>query len=193
MEDSRYLIVGLGNPGREYRRNRHNIGFLAVDRLASEAGLRFTRHQFEALTTEVRWDSVRIVLAKPQTFMNLVGRSVGAFVRFFRLPLDHLVVLLDDMDLPLGTVRLRGSGGTAGHKGLTSIVESLRTQDVPRLRMGISRPPGQMDPADYVLQNFDESEASVVDESLERASACLRTYVRQGLAAAMNQYNPAPE
>jgi len=193
MEDSRYLIVGLGNPGREYRRNRHNIGFLAADRLASEAGLRFTRHQFEALTTEGRWDGVRIVLAKPQTFMNRVGRSVGAFVRFFRLPLDHVVILLDDLDLPLGTIRLRGTGGTAGHKGLTSIVESLGTQDVPRLRMGISRPPGQMDPADYVLQDFDEFEAPVVEGSLERASACLRTYIRDGLAVAMNQFNPAPE
>lgn len=192
MEDDRYAIIGLGNPGREFRRNRHNIGFLVADRLASEAGLQFTRHQFQALTTEGRWEGRRLVLAKPQTYMNLVGRSVGALARFYRLPLDHLVIVLDDLDLPLGTLRLRGSGGTAGHKGLTSIVEALGTEEVPRLRVGISRPPGQMDPADYVLQDFTDFEQPTVEESLQRAVACLRTYITQGLSTAMNLFNPVP-
>ncbi len=192
MSEERFAVVGLGNPGREYRHNRHNIGFLVADRLASEAGLRFTRHQFQALTAEGRWEGHRLVLAKPQTYMNLVGRSVGALVRFYHLPLDHLVILLDDLDLPLGTLRLRGSGGTAGHKGLTSIVEALGTDDVPRLRVGISRPPGQMDPANYVLQDFTDFERPAVEESLQRAVDCLRTYVTQGLSTAMNQFNPLP-
>jgi PTH1 family peptidyl-tRNA hydrolase len=193
MDAERFLIVGLGNPGRAFRKNRHNIGFMLVDRLAAAANLRFARHQFQALTADGRWGNDRLVLAKPQTYMNVVGRSVGALVRFYRLPLDHLVVVLDDLDLPLGTLRLRGSGGTAGHKGLTSVIETLGTQDVPRLRLGISRPPGQMDPADYVLQDFSDFEWPAVEQSLDRALACLRTYADQGLAAAMNQFNPAPE
>ena len=192
MEEDRYAVVGLGNPGREFRRNRHNIGFLVADRLAAEAGLQYTRHRFQALTTEGRWESRRLILAKPQTYMNLVGRSVGALVRFYQLPVDHVVIVLDDLDLPLGTLRLRGSGGTAGHKGLTSIVESLGTDDVPRLRVGISRPPGQMDPAEYVLQDFTDFERPAVEESLQRAVACLRTYITQGLSTAMNLFNPVP-
>jgi PTH1 family peptidyl-tRNA hydrolase len=193
MEGERYAVVGLGNPGREFRRNRHNIGFLVADRLAADAALAFTRHRFQALTAEGRWDGRALVLAKPQTYMNLTGRSVGALVRFYRLPLDHLIVVLDDLDLPLGTLRLRGTGGTAGHKGLTSIVETLGTNDVPRLRVGISRPPGQMDPADYVLKDFTDFEWPTVEEALKRAVACIRAYITEGLDVAMNRFNPGPE
>jgi PTH1 family peptidyl-tRNA hydrolase len=193
MDIERHLIVGLGNPGRAYRRNRHNVGFLVLDQLAATAGVRFTRHRFESLLTEAALDGRRAILAKPQTYMNRVGRSVAALARFFKTPLDHLLVVFDDLDLPMGTLRLRGSGGSAGHKGMVSLFESLGTQDFPRLRFGISRPPGSMDPADYVLQDFDEFELGVVESGVSRSVECIQTWMAEGLDAAMNRFNPAPE
>jgi peptidyl-tRNA hydrolase, PTH1 family len=193
MESDRFLVAGLGNPGRNYRRNRHNAGFLLVDRLASSLDLQFTRHRFEAVLTDGALDGRRLILAKPQTFMNRVGRSVAAMVRFHRLPLDHVLVVYDDLDIPVGSLRLRGSGGSAGHKGLTSVIESLGTQDVPRLRLGISRPPGSMDPADYVLRDFDDFEWGILEAGLDRGVDCVRTWILEGLSAAMTRFNPFPE
>ena len=193
MESERFLVVGLGNPGRAYRRNRHNAGFLVVDQLAAGMNLRFTRRRFEAVLTDGALKGRRVILAKPQTYMNLVGRSVASMVRYFQIPLDRLLIVFDDLDLPIGTIRLRGSGGSAGHKGLTSVIESLGTQDVPRLRVGISRPPGSMDPADYVLQDFDESEWETREARLERGVDCIRTWMVEGLPAAMTRFNPTSE
>ena len=193
MESDRFLVAGLGNPGRSYRRNRHNAGFLLVDRLAASLDLHFTRHRFEAVLTDGALDGQRLILAKPQTFMNRVGRSVAAMVRFHRLPLDHVLIVYDDLDLPAGSLRLRGSGGSAGHKGLASVIESLGTQDVPRLRLGISRPPGSMDPADYVLQDFDEFEWGILEAGVDRGVDCVRTWILEGLPPAMTRFNPSPE
>ena len=183
------LLAGLGNPGREYRTTRHNIGFLALDHLAASLDLTFSKRQSEALVVIGRLGKVRLILAKPQTFMNLVGRAVAGLARFYKVPAASIVLVCDDLDLPLGTLRLRPAGGTAGHKGLDSSLAALGTQDVPRLRLGIGRPPGRMDPSDYVLQAFDDEEQDLLHETLERAADCLRVLVLDGLATAMNRFN----
>ncbi len=188
-----FLLVGLGNPGRSYRANRHNAGFMALDRLARSMGTSFSRSQLDALVTDGRLDGRRVILAKPQTYMNLVGRSVGALTRYYRVPLSQLVIVCDDLDLPLGSLRLRPAGGTAGHKGMASILEHLGTPDFPRLRLGIGRPPGRMDPADFVLQDFSADEASAVEGMLDRAAECLAASVVGGIQQAMTRFNASTE
>lgn len=188
-----YLLVGLGNPGRAYRANRHNAGFMALDRLAGSMGNTFNRSQLDALVTDGRLDGCKVILAKPQTYMNLVGRSVGALTRYYRIPLSQLIVVCDDLDLPLGSLRLRPAGGTAGHKGMASILEHLGTPDFPRLRLGIGRPSGRMDPADFVLQDFAADEGAAVDGMLDRAQECLRSVVLDGIQQAMTKFNAGAE
>jgi PTH1 family peptidyl-tRNA hydrolase len=186
-----YLIVGLGNPGAQYRYNRHNVGFMLADRLADRLGVKFTRLESKALVTKGEHEGRRIVLAKPHTFMNLSGQSVGALVRFYKVPLSNLLVAYDDVDLPLGTVRMRPDGGSAGQKGMASIIERLGTQEIPRLRLGVGRPPGRMDAADYVLQDFPAGEKELLQATLDRAADAALVFVMEGLEAAMNRYNGA--
>jgi PTH1 family peptidyl-tRNA hydrolase len=184
-----YLIVGLGNPGREYRENRHNIGFMLIDRLAVRLNLRFTRLQSRALVASGAFQGNKAILAKPQTFMNLSGQAVQGLVRFYKLPLSNLLVVHDDLDLPTGTIRIRPDGGSAGQKGMTSILERLGTDEFPRLRLGIGRPPGQMQAPDYVLQDFSDPEMTIINESLGRAVEAVEAWVADGLDAAMNMFN----
>jgi len=186
-----YLIVGLGNPGRRYRNNRHNIGFMVVDALARQVGSSFTRHQSQALLTDGRIDGAHVYLAKPQTYMNRVGDSVGPLARYYRIPPTSLVVVYDDLDLPLGSLRLRGGGGSGGHRGVESILQSLGGEAFPRLRLGIGRPPGRMDPADFVLEDFHPDEAEAVQRAIGRAVDCLQDFVRLGLERAMTRFNTA--
>jgi PTH1 family peptidyl-tRNA hydrolase len=143
-----FLIVGLGNPGREYRENRHNVGFMLVDRLAVKLNARFTRLQSKALVASATYQERKIILAKPQTFMNLSGQSVQGLVHFYKLPLTNLLIAHDDLDLPPGTIRIRPDGGSAGQKGMVSILERLGTDEFARVRLGIGRPPGQMQAPD---------------------------------------------
>ncbi len=165
-----YLIVGLGNPGREYRENRHNIGFMLIDRLAIRLGARMTRLQSKALVGSARYSGAKIILAKPQTFMNLSGQAIQGLARFYKTPLENLVVAHDDLDLPFETIRLRPGGGAGGQKGIKSTIQHLGTNDFPRLRLGIGRPPGRMDPAAYVLQDFAKGDEQFLSETLERAA-----------------------
>lgn len=188
---STFLIVGLGNPGREYRENRHNIGFMLVDRLCVRLNVSLNRLQAQALVGSTFDGERKIIFAKPQTYMNLSGQSVQGLMRFYKLPLSNLLVAHDDLDLPLGTIRMRPGGGSAGQKGIASIIERLGTQDFPRLRLGIGRPPGPMDPADYVLQDFSSSDLPLLSETLERAADAALTWISQGLETAMNQFNGA--
>jgi len=188
-----YLFVGLGNPGRKYRLNRHNIGFMVLDALAKEIGASFTRHQSQALITKGRLDGSRVVLAKPQTFMNLAGPSVAALARYYRVPPSSLVVVFDDLDLPPGKVRLRGAGSSGGHRGMESVIASIGEDAIPRLRLGIGRPPGRMDPADYVLEDFSADELEDIRSGVDRAVACLQEFVRNGVDRAMTKFNPSPE
>jgi PTH1 family peptidyl-tRNA hydrolase len=186
---SPYLIVGLGNPGRQYRLNRHNVGFMVLDHLAGRLDVSFSRLQSKALLTKASIDNAHLVLAKPQTFMNLSGQAVGSLVRFYKIPLCQLLVIYDDVDLPLGSLRLRPAGGSAGQKGMASIIERLGTEDFPRLRLGIGRPPGRMDAAVYVLQDFTQSEKDSMTFMLDHAADAVITFVKEGLEAAMNKFN----
>ncbi|NPA93018.1 MAG: aminoacyl-tRNA hydrolase [Chloroflexi bacterium] len=188
-----YLIVGLGNPGREYAKTRHNAGFLLLDHLAEQLGFRFRRMQFKALVADGRYQGRKIILAKPQTYMNLSGRAVRPLMRFYQIPPEQLLVAYDDLDLPLGTLRLRPKGGHGGHKGMRSIIEHLGTQEFPRLRLGIGRPPGRMDAADYVLQPFTPAEMEVLQIAFARGVEGILRWWEEGLSAAMNFVNAPAE
>jgi peptidyl-tRNA hydrolase, PTH1 family len=184
-----FLVVGLGNPGREYRETRHNVGFMLVDRLAERLGVTFSRVESKALVAKGDHQGNRLILAKPQTFMNLSGEAAGALYRFYKIPQANLLVAYDDVDLPFGTLRIRPGGGSAGQKGMASIIERLGTQDFARLRIGIGRPPGRMQAADYVLQNFSKADAEFLPGVLDRGADAALLFTTQGLDAAMNQYN----
>lgn len=183
------LIVGLGNPGLQYIANRHNVGFQCADLLASAYDLPFAKKQKRARVAMGLVRGQRVIIAKPQTFMNESGRSVAPLARFYKTPLDRLLVVYDDLDLPLGAVRLRTEGGAGGHKGMRSIIEHLGGRNFPRLRIGIDRPPGRMDPAAYVLQDFSAQEEPLLQEMLERAVAAIETWLTEGIEEAMNRYN----
>lgn len=184
-----FLIVGLGNPGLAYRKNRHNFGFMAVEALAGELDINLKRMKFKAMIGEGQVAGQSIVIAKPLTYMNDSGLAVAPLVRYFKIDLDHLIVIHDDLDLPLGTLRLRPTGGNAGQRGMASIINQLGTQDFPRMRLGIGRPPGRMDPVDYVLANFLPGETDLRDIVLKQAVEALQTFVRYGLEDTMNKYN----
>jgi PTH1 family peptidyl-tRNA hydrolase len=192
METPIYLIAGLGNPGPEYADNRHNVGFRCLERLAEGHGLAFRRRQKRARVASGRIAGHRVVLAKPQTFMNKSGESVSRLARFYKVPLSQLLVVYDDLDLPPGTIRLRPSGGSGGHRGVRSIIHQLGSQDFPRLRIGIGRPPGRMDPADYVLQDVSGEEAIRFDRVLDRAVEAIETWLDEGVERAMDQHNHGP-
>lgn len=192
VSDAHYLIVGLGNPGRAYKTNRHNIGFMVVDRLASRLNLSFTRMEAKSLFTRGDYAGRRLLLAKPQTYMNLSGQAVRSLARFYKLPLERILIVYDDVDLPFGSLRLRPAGGSGGHKGMQSIIEHLNSQEIPRLRLGIGRPPGRMEAADYVLQDFSRQEVEMLPAILDRAVEAVLTFITQGIAAAMNQFNSTP-
>jgi PTH1 family peptidyl-tRNA hydrolase len=189
MTENTYLIVGLGNPGREYKDNRHNLGFMLIDRLSIRLNARLTRMQAKALVGSVIYAGNKIILAKPQTYMNLSGQSIHGLARFYKVSLENMLVAYDDLDLPFGTIRIRPGGGPGGQKGVASTIDRLGTKDFRRLRIGIGRPPGRMDPSDYVLQNFAQADLTLLSEILERAADATLTFVTDGLNAAMNKFN----
>lgn len=184
-----FLLVGLGNPGREYRETRHNVGFMVIDRLAQENGITLSRVQQKAIIGLGHLGEHKVLLAKPQTYMNLSGEAVAGLVRFYKIPLDQLMVVHDDLDLPYGSLRIRPDGGSAGQKGMQSIINRLGTQQFPRLRFGIGRPPGSKQGANYVLHGFSPEEKKELDYLLSRAAEALKTFVIEGLEAAMNRFN----
>ena len=188
------LIVGLGNPGSEYASHRHNVGFQIVDSLAESHGLSFARHKkAKARVAEGRIGERRILLAKPQTFMNLSGKAVLRLSREHEIPPECILVVCDDLDLPLGRLRIRPKGGSGGHKGLRSIIELLDSQDFSRLRVGIDRPTGALDPAEYVLQPFAEEDAALATNALKRAAQAVEIWLADGIVAAMDRFNrPQP-
>ena len=184
-----YLIVGLGNPGREYKDTRHNLGFMLIDRLTIRLDARGMKMQSKAIVITAQYNGMKLILAKPQTFMNISGPSVQGLLRFYKLPIENLLVVYDELDLPFCTIRIRPGGGPGGHNGIRSIIQSLGTQDFPRLRIGIDRPPGRMDAAAYVLQAFTNKELLTVSETLDRAADAALTFATEGLDAAMNKFN----
>ena len=189
MTENTFLLIGLGNPGREYRDNRHNTGFMLIDRIAVRLNARGMKLQSKAIVTSVLYEDKKLILAKPQTYMNLSGHSVQGLANFYKLPLDNLLVAHDDLDLPFGTIRMRPGGGPGGQKGVASAIEHLGTKDFVRLRIGIGRPPGRMDPADYVLQDFSRDESKTLSEILDHAADAVLVFVKEGLDTAMNKFN----
>jgi PTH1 family peptidyl-tRNA hydrolase len=188
-----YLIIGLGNPGREYKDNRHNIGFMLIDRLAVRLNAHGLKLQSKAIVISALHAERKLILAKPQTYMNLSGQSVQGLLHFYKIPPENLIVAHDDLDLPLGTIRIRPGGGAGGQRGMASTIERLGTQDFPRLRLGIGRPPGRMEAAAYVLQDFSRADMLIVSETLDRAADAVLTFVTDGLNKAMNQFNGASD
>ena len=182
------LIAGLGNPGIKYARNRHNVGFMALDKLARAEQKKFERQRFNAQLLEINLAGERVLLVKPQTYMNLSGTAVQKLAAFYRIPRADVLVVYDDLDLPLGKIRLRANGSSGGHHGMESIINHLGGSDIPRLRIGIGRPDPTQD-IGHVLGNFHEDEMSILDDVLSRAENALRVWVRDGIVKAMNEFN----
>lgn len=182
------LIVGLGNPGPRYQNSRHNAGFMVLDRFAEEHDLAFKRKRFNALIAEGEVAGHRVVLAKPQTFMNSSGEAVGKLYAFFKIAPQDLIVVYDDLDLPLGKIRLRAQGSSGGHHGMESIIGRIGTTDFPRLRIGIGRPNPDAD-IDHVLGSFESSERAAMKETFGRAADAVGVWLAQGIDSAMNRFN----
>ncbi len=184
-----WLVAGLGNPGQEYKETRHNVGFAVLDRLAAEARVSFRRGAFQSHVAWIEVPGGRALLVKPQAFMNRSGQSVAAWRAKLEIALCRLVVLHDDLDLPLGRLRVVRGAGPGGHKGVASVQEALGSQTFPRIRVGIGRPAVGEGAVDRVLTAFQADEITLATEVLERAAAAVRTLLAEGIAAAMNRYN----
>lgn len=183
------IIVGLGNPGSKYDGTRHNVGFVVLSELSRRWGASKPKLRFEANLSEIMYGQEKLLLCAPQTFMNLSGRSVQQVIKFYQTPLSDVIVIGDDLNLKTGQLRLRANGSAGGQKGLQSILACLATDAISRLRIGIGRPPGEMDAADYVLGRFRKDELELIDGAISRAASAVETWSTDGLAAAMNKYN----
>lgn len=186
------LVVGLGNPGRKYAGTRHNVGFDVIERLASRHAAEAWRLKFDAEIAEAQIGGERTLLLRPQTLMNRSGQAVQAAVAFYKLPLEDLLVVCDDFNLPLGRLRIRTEGSSGGQKGLHHITQMLGTQEIDRLRIGIGPVPAEWDVVDFVLGKFTPQEQAAIAPIIERSADAVRCWVEQGVAAAMNQFNALP-
>ncbi len=190
MNKEKYLIFGLGNPGKQYEASRHNVGFMAVDRLAARWQIEMRRHRKNAQTGEGKFDGIPVVLAKPQTFMNNSGLSVGPLQRLYAIEANRLLVVYDDLDLAFGRIRLRAGGGAAGHHGMESIIAKLSTREFPRLRIGIGRPKHEGEEViDFVLTDFHGSDKAKLESVLDQAADAVETFLRSGIELAMTRFN----
>ncbi|MBC2576347.1 aminoacyl-tRNA hydrolase [Peptostreptococcus canis] len=184
-----YIIVGLGNPGKKYENTRHNAGFDAIDKFADENGIKIDKLKHKALIGEGRIGSEKVILVKPQTYMNLSGESVLSVSQFYKVESENIVVLYDDIDLDIGKLRIRKKGSAGSHNGMKSIIKCLGTEDFPRVRIGISRPPEGWDLADYVLSKVSKEQEKDMLEGIDKAVKTIKEIVSSGLDLAMNKYN----
>ena len=185
-----WLIVGLGNPGREYERSRHNCGFRAMDILADKLGCKIDKLKFQGLYTQVNYGGVKLFLLKPMTFMNLSGKAVLQLSSFFRIPPQRIIVLFDDISLAPGRLRVRGDGSAGGHNGIKSIIGELGSQDFPRVKIGVgAKPNPEYDLADWVLSGFTAQEEKALGPALERAADAALCIIDKGTMEAANRYN----
>jgi peptidyl-tRNA hydrolase, PTH1 family len=187
--DERHLIVGLGNPGPRYAGTRHNIGFEVVGLLAQRMGGKFKAHKGRCDVVEGRLGDASVVLAKPKAYMNISGGPVVSIARFYKVPVERITVVHDELDLPFGSLRLKRGGGDGGHNGLRSISAALGNREYARVRFGIGRPPGQQDPADFVLRDFASAQRKELPFLIDRAADAVEVLIAQGLEAAQNQFN----
>lgn len=189
-----WLVAGLGNPGPAYERTRHNAGYRVVDILTSRLGATFKRSRRKALVADARTDDGRrLILAKPTTFMNDSGEAVGPLVRYHKVPIERLIVVSDEIDLAFATLRIRRGGGTAGHKGLDSIMRALGSPDFVRVRVGVGRPPRPKGAAVHVLKPVPKREEETFEVALEEAADAVLTVIREGVAAAQNRFHAPRE
>ena len=187
-----HLIVGLGNPGAEYAKTRHNAGFLLVEKLAAQWKTNWANERkFMARVAKAERSGKKVLLCEPQTFMNLSGEAVGSVINFYQVPLGNVLVAVDDADLPFGEIRLRPGGGTGGHHGLESLTQHLGSKEYARLRIGIGRKSDAREITNYVLGKFDSSENEMLEKILERAAGQIECWLGHGLQKAMNQFNGA--
>jgi len=191
--ETTYLLIGFGTTGSEYRDTRHNVGFMLIDRLIVRLNARGMKVQSKAIVTNAVYEDRKLILAKPQTYMNLSGQSAQGLLHFYKLPVENMLIAHDDLDIPFGTIRIRPKGGPGGQGGMASTISQLGTKDFPRLRIGIGRPPGRMDPAAYVLQDFSREEMKVLSEIIDRAADAALEFAKNGVNAAMNKYNGSIE
>jgi PTH1 family peptidyl-tRNA hydrolase len=183
------LIVGLGNPGIEYQFTPHNIGFLAVDRIAEQCGVVVDNRHCKALTGRTRIGNEEVLLAKPETYMNLSGMSALELVRKYEVEPQGLIVIYDELDLPLGMIRVRARGSSAGHNGMQSIINALQTEEIARIRIGVAPDDPKKGGAKYILSPFRKSQMAAVDEALDLAAQAVNVMVNEGIAPAMNRFN----
>ncbi|MDH6464221.1 MULTISPECIES: aminoacyl-tRNA hydrolase [Micromonospora] len=189
-----WLVVGLGNPGREYAGNRHNVGFLVADLLAGRVGAKFGRHKravAEVAEGRLGFGGPKLVLVKPLTYMNLSGGPVAALAQFHKIPAERVIAVHDELDIPYGQLRIKIGGGEGGHNGLRSMSKSLGTKEYVRVRFGIGRPPGRQDPADYVLSDFGAAERKELEFLVDRAADVVESVVTKGVEPTQNAYHGA--
>lgn len=185
-----WLLVGLGNPGNQYAATRHNMGFMALDRLADREGFRFNKLRFRAWTGQWKVGDQQVLVMKPQTYMNLSGESVGEAARFYKIPADHVLVISDDVSLPAGKLRIRGGGSAGGHNGLKNIIQHLGTDRFPRIKVGVGSPrPGEHDMVDWVMGKPMGEDRTAVEDALDRAGEAAKTLITEGIDRAMNRFN----
>jgi PTH1 family peptidyl-tRNA hydrolase len=192
MSDAPWLVVGLGNPGKEYAGHRHNVGFRVVELLASRVGAKFGRSKrahAEVAEGRLGFGGPKLVLVKPLTYMNLSGSAVASLAQFFKVPLERVLAVHDELDVPFGEVRVKRGGGEGGHNGLRSMSKSLGSKDYARVRFGIGRPPGRQDPADFVLSDFGSMERKELDFLVDRAADVTEAVVLEGVEWAQNKYH----
>ncbi len=183
------VVLGLGNPGKKYARSRHNVGFLVVDRIASVKRIAIKKKKYDSLIGDWQTDSERVLLVKPQTYMNRSGEAVRRLLRYLPVAVEDLVVIHDDMDLPFGRIRIRPKGRAAGHRGVLSILESLGEESFFRVRVGIGRPPTSMDPTDFVLARFSSKEAAQLDQVVSKSADAIECLLEEGVHRAMEKFN----
>lgn len=184
-----FLIVGLGNPGEEYKNTRHNVGFMAIDKLAEYLNVSLSSHRAKALVGKTNFQGKAVFLVKPLTYMNHSGFAVRQLANYFKIPVQNIMIVYDDVDLPIGTIRLKAKGGSGGHKGMQSIIDHMGTQEIKRLRIGIGRPPGKKQAADYVLKPFRTKELTEIEIALVKTKDAILEYLTNGIESAMTRYN----
>lgn len=186
-----YVIVGLGNPGRQYENTKHNIGFISLDYLSNQWNIPITKIKHKAVIGEGNHKGERVILVKPQTYMNLSGESVGEIMRFYKVPPENLIVIFDDVSFDVGTVRIRPKGSDGGHNGMKSILYHVQSDNFPRIRLGVGKKPAQFDLADWVLSKFTDEEVKILSKAVDNVPLMVEEIMEKGPQSAMNKFNGA--
>lgn len=187
--DNLYIIAGLGNPGRKYEGTRHNVGFDAIDCLSQQHGIKVSKIKFKALLGEGFISNKKVILVKPQTYMNLSGESIRDILDWYKVSPDHLIVIFDDVDIPFGEIRVKRKGSAGTHNGMKSIIYQLKDDNFPRVKIGIGKPPEEWELSDFVLSGFSREERKIINDSIEKAARAVTTIIEDGIDAAMNLFN----